>query len=64
LEVPATPTFDSSIEIASERIKKEAFANLPHLQQHQEAHLIWEQMNWLLTMSDKLLRLSASLDLE
>ncbi|TXD84398.1 hypothetical protein ESY86_04825 [Subsaximicrobium wynnwilliamsii] len=63
-EVPATPTFDSSIEIASERIKKEAFANLPHLQQHQEAHLIWEQMNWLLTMSDKLLRLSAGLDLE
>lgn len=63
-EVLAAPTFDASIEIASERIKKEAFANSPHLHQHQEAHLIWEQMNWLLSMSDKLIKLSARLDLE
>jgi len=62
-ERTAVPNSASTIDATSERLKQKTFEDSPHEYQHQEAHLIWEQLHWLLSISEKLVSLSAEVRL-
>lgn len=48
----------------SQERKPDALENIEPVRYYQEAHLVWEQLQWLFSISNKMLKLAASLKLD
>ena len=59
VETKASELKTESFKFPAERLTKNAFSRTNNERTHREAHLVWEQLYWLYSLSDKMLKLTS-----